>query len=197
MGNRTRQNDKESRYNYKYGINDSPEIPDRGETSEEPGLPLGQKNGGESLFPHFLNKQTSLLQTQFVIWVRKTMFLKIQIFVINSEFKTSSLLQQTSDLHIVKKNGYSVSVRLLKNTFVCLCTGSNDSRLRTPDAHGFASLERSEVLGKMYKLLRQNRFLFISITSISITITISLIISSEPFILAATGQLNLTFYTSI
>ena len=43
MSNRTRQNNK--RADRKVESNDSPEIPDREETSEEPGLPSGQKNG--------------------------------------------------------------------------------------------------------------------------------------------------------
>ena len=43
MNNRTRQNNKGT--DAKTESNDSPEIPDRGETSEEPGLPLGQRNG--------------------------------------------------------------------------------------------------------------------------------------------------------
>ena len=42
MSNRTRQNNKKA--DRKGGSHDSPEIPDRGETSEEPGLPSGQKN---------------------------------------------------------------------------------------------------------------------------------------------------------
>ena len=40
---KTRQNNKSA--NRKTESNDSPEIPDRGETSEEPGLPAGQNNG--------------------------------------------------------------------------------------------------------------------------------------------------------
>ena len=43
MNNRTRQNNK--RADRKMKSNDSPEIPDREQTSEEPGLPWGQKNG--------------------------------------------------------------------------------------------------------------------------------------------------------
>ena len=44
MSNRTRQNNK--RADRKLESKDSwPEIPDREETSEEPGLPSGQKNG--------------------------------------------------------------------------------------------------------------------------------------------------------
>ena len=43
MSNRTRQNSKGA--DRKVESNDSPEIPDRGETSEETGLPSGQKNG--------------------------------------------------------------------------------------------------------------------------------------------------------
>ena len=43
MSNRTTQNSK--RGDIKMESNDSPEIPDREETSEEPGLPSGQKNG--------------------------------------------------------------------------------------------------------------------------------------------------------
>ena len=39
MGNRTRQKNK--RGDSKVESNDSPEIPDRGETSDIPGLPLG------------------------------------------------------------------------------------------------------------------------------------------------------------
>ena len=42
MSNRTRQNNKTA--DRKLESNDSPEIPDRGETAEEPGLPSGQKN---------------------------------------------------------------------------------------------------------------------------------------------------------
>ena len=44
MSNRTRQNNK--RADRKIELNDSPEIPDRGETSEELGLPLGQIANG-------------------------------------------------------------------------------------------------------------------------------------------------------
>ena len=43
MSNRTRQNNKGA--DRKMESNDSPEIPDRGETSKEPGLPSSQKNG--------------------------------------------------------------------------------------------------------------------------------------------------------
>ena len=43
MSNRTRQNNKGA--DRKMESNDSPEITYRGETSEEPGLPSGQKNG--------------------------------------------------------------------------------------------------------------------------------------------------------
>ena len=43
MSNRTRQNN--TRADRKIESNDSPEIPDREETSEEPGLPSGQRNG--------------------------------------------------------------------------------------------------------------------------------------------------------
>ena len=43
MSNRTRQNNKEA--DRKMESNDSPEIPIRRETSEEPGFPSGQKNG--------------------------------------------------------------------------------------------------------------------------------------------------------
>ena len=43
MSNRTRQNNK--RADRKMESNDSPEIPDREETSEESSLPSGQKNG--------------------------------------------------------------------------------------------------------------------------------------------------------
>ena len=42
MSNRTRQNNK--RADRKMQSNDSPEIPNREETSEEPGLPSGQQN---------------------------------------------------------------------------------------------------------------------------------------------------------
>ena len=42
--NMNRQNNK--RTDRKMKSNDSPEIPDRGETSEESGIPLGQTNGG-------------------------------------------------------------------------------------------------------------------------------------------------------
>ena len=42
MSNRTRQNNK--RADRKMKLNDSPEIPDRKEASEDPGLPSGQKN---------------------------------------------------------------------------------------------------------------------------------------------------------
>ena len=49
MSNRTRQNNK--RADRKMELNDSPEIPDREETSEDPGLPSGQKN--KSLRPDF------------------------------------------------------------------------------------------------------------------------------------------------
>ena len=41
MRNRTRQNNKGA--DRKMELNDSPEIPDRGETSEEPCLPSGKK----------------------------------------------------------------------------------------------------------------------------------------------------------
>ena len=41
MSNRTRQNNQGADGIRKMESNDSPEIPDRGETSEEPGLPLG------------------------------------------------------------------------------------------------------------------------------------------------------------
>ena len=41
MSNRTRQNNK--RADRKMESNDNPEIPDRVETSEEPGLPPGQR----------------------------------------------------------------------------------------------------------------------------------------------------------
>ena len=44
MSNRTRQNKK--RAGKKMESNDSPEIPDRRETTEEPGFPSGQKQGG-------------------------------------------------------------------------------------------------------------------------------------------------------
>ena len=43
MSNRTRQNNNKA--DRKMKSNDSPEITDRGETSEKPGLPAGQKNG--------------------------------------------------------------------------------------------------------------------------------------------------------
>ena len=43
MSNRTRQNNKGA--GKQMESNDSPEIPDRAETSAEPGLPAGQKNG--------------------------------------------------------------------------------------------------------------------------------------------------------
>ena len=43
MSNRTRQNNKTA--DRKMESNDSPEIPDREETSEEPDLPSNQKNG--------------------------------------------------------------------------------------------------------------------------------------------------------
>ena len=43
MSNRTRQNNKTA--DRKMEPNDSPEIPDREEASEVPGLPSGQKNG--------------------------------------------------------------------------------------------------------------------------------------------------------
>ena len=43
VSNRTRQNNK--RADRKRESNDSPEIPDMGETSEELGLPSGQSNG--------------------------------------------------------------------------------------------------------------------------------------------------------
>ena len=43
MNNRTGQNSKGA--DRKMESNDSPELPDKGETSEEPGLPSGQKNG--------------------------------------------------------------------------------------------------------------------------------------------------------
>ena len=43
MSNRTRQNNK--RAGRKMESNDSPEVPDKEETSEEPGLPSGQQNG--------------------------------------------------------------------------------------------------------------------------------------------------------
>ena len=49
MSNRTRYNNK--RTDTKMESNDSPEIPDRKETSEKPGLPSGQKN--ESLREDF------------------------------------------------------------------------------------------------------------------------------------------------
>ena len=42
MSNKTRQNNK--RADRKMESNDSPEIPDTEETSEEPGLPSSQKN---------------------------------------------------------------------------------------------------------------------------------------------------------
>ena len=42
MSNRTRQNNKGT--DRKVELNDSPEIPDREEASEDPGLPSGQKN---------------------------------------------------------------------------------------------------------------------------------------------------------
>ena len=45
MSNRTRQNNKTA--DRKMESNDSPEIPDRGETSEEPGLPSGNDEGGK------------------------------------------------------------------------------------------------------------------------------------------------------
>ena len=41
--NRTRQNNTGA--DRKMESNDNPEIPDRGETSEDPGLPSGQNNG--------------------------------------------------------------------------------------------------------------------------------------------------------
>ena len=40
MSNMTRQNNQGA--DRKMESNDSPDIPDRGETSEEPGLPLGE-----------------------------------------------------------------------------------------------------------------------------------------------------------
>ena len=43
MSNRTKQNNKTA--DRKMESNDSPDIPDRGETPEEPGFPSGQKNG--------------------------------------------------------------------------------------------------------------------------------------------------------
>ena len=43
MSSRTRQNNK--RADRQMESNDSPEIPDKQETSEETGLPSGQKNG--------------------------------------------------------------------------------------------------------------------------------------------------------
>ena len=43
MSTRTRQNNK--RADRKMESNDSPEIQDREEKSEDPGLPSGQKNG--------------------------------------------------------------------------------------------------------------------------------------------------------
>ena len=43
MSNMTRQSNK--RADRKMESNESPEMPDREETSEEPGLPSGQKNG--------------------------------------------------------------------------------------------------------------------------------------------------------
>ena len=44
MSNRTRQNNK--RANRKMESNENPEIPDRGETSEKPGLPSGSSAVG-------------------------------------------------------------------------------------------------------------------------------------------------------
>ena len=43
MSNMTRQNNQGA--DRKMESNDSPDIPDRGKTSEVPGLPSGQKNG--------------------------------------------------------------------------------------------------------------------------------------------------------
>ena len=59
MNNRTRQNNK--RADRKMESNDSPEIPDREETSEEPSLPSCQKNGrvyGRNLKALNIDKQT-------------------------------------------------------------------------------------------------------------------------------------------
>ena len=77
MSNRTRKNNKGADRIRKMESKNSPEIPDRGETSEESGLPSGTLNWGlyESIsgkYSKHLNQNTREVKYEnFLIWTRQ------------------------------------------------------------------------------------------------------------------------------